>query len=331
MDNTGSRSGAAPAFKGRKYLSPLERQRVIAEAAFLAEDQRLLVETLIWTGARVSEVLMLSPLAFDLPGSVLTLPTLKQRKPVTRDIPLPPDLTARLDRHFHLIDAQRDPSLQDRPLWPISRTTAWRIVKAVMLRAGIAGIRATPRGLRHAFGVASLQAGVPVTLLKRWMGHARLSTTEIYVNVIGEEELSFARRFWSGAPTSAGFSASTPPSGQQHSRQSSASSGEGETRSGLFPHSIARPQIGWLIILLLFLLNVVTGTILMRQPVPEPAGAITTPASGHAAREQSTRNQVDRRTYTRLDAFTRNVEDFNVSSKRSPVTVEDRAKWSGQI
>jgi len=51
--------------------------------------------------------------------------------------------------------------------------------------------------MRHAFGVGSLQSGVPLSLLKRWLGHARLSTTEIYADVIGAEEIGFAERFWS--------------------------------------------------------------------------------------------------------------------------------------
>jgi site-specific recombinase XerD len=50
--------------------------------------------------------------------------------------------------------------------------------------------------LRHSFGVNALQAGVPLNLIQRWMDHARLSTTAIYADVIGPEEVSFAARFW---------------------------------------------------------------------------------------------------------------------------------------
>jgi integrase len=71
----------------------------------------------------------------------------------------------------------------------------------MMDAAGIAGHQARPHGLRHGFGVGALQAGVPITLLKRWMGHARLSTTEIYLDVIGPEEIAFARRFWASMAT----------------------------------------------------------------------------------------------------------------------------------
>jgi integrase/recombinase XerD len=59
------------------------------------------------------------------------------------------------------------------------------------------GRAACPRGLRHGFGVGSLQSGVPLNLVQRWLGHARISTTAIYADASGPEELAFARHFWS--------------------------------------------------------------------------------------------------------------------------------------
>ncbi|NOT70880.1 MAG: tyrosine-type recombinase/integrase [Hyphomicrobium sp.] len=67
--------------------------------------------------------------------------------------------------------------------------------QGVLAHAGISGRGACLRGLRHSFGVGTLQAGVPITLLQRWLRHARLSTTEIYTKVIGPEEIAFARLF----------------------------------------------------------------------------------------------------------------------------------------
>ena len=66
--------------------------------------------------------------------------------------------------------------------------------------AGIVGRHACPRGLRHGFGVGTLQAGVPLTLVQRWLGHARLTTTAIYAEVSGPEERGFADGYfrWSG-------------------------------------------------------------------------------------------------------------------------------------
>jgi site-specific recombinase XerC len=60
---------------------------------------------------------------------------------------------------------------------------------------------ATRAGLRHAFGVGSLQAGVPLNLVQRWLGHARISTTAIYAALCGPDELCFAALFWQdGSP-----------------------------------------------------------------------------------------------------------------------------------
>jgi integrase/recombinase XerD len=67
--------------------------------------------------------------------------------------------------------------------------------QALMARAGVTGHHASPRGLRHAFGIGTLQSGIPLNLTQRWMGHARISTTAIYVDASGPEELALAARF----------------------------------------------------------------------------------------------------------------------------------------
>ena len=152
---------------------------------------------LAWAGARVSEVLALTPSSFQIDSSIVTIVTLKRRKHSIREIPLPPGLMQSLNRFFRLQRLQREDNAPGR-LWTFCRMTAWRIVKRVMRLARVVGPQACPRGLRHGFGVGSLQAGVPVTLVQRWMGHARLSTTSIYLNVCGPEEIAFARHFWRG-------------------------------------------------------------------------------------------------------------------------------------
>jgi integrase/recombinase XerD len=58
------------------------------------------------------------------------------------------------------------------------------------------GPQATPKGLRHAFTVTALQGGVSITMAKRWLGHSRLSTAEIYAEAIGPEEQVIAGFLW---------------------------------------------------------------------------------------------------------------------------------------
>ncbi|NGZ07400.1 MAG: tyrosine-type recombinase/integrase [Magnetococcales bacterium] len=60
----------------------------------------------------------------------------------------------------------------------------------------MSGLQASPKGLRHAFAVASLQSGVPINFVRKWLGHSRLATTEIYADAVGEEEQNIAGRLW---------------------------------------------------------------------------------------------------------------------------------------
>jgi integrase len=78
-------------------------------------------------------------------------------------------------------------------LWPWSRMTGWRAVHAVMQAARLDGPHASPKGLRHGFGVAAVSAGIPLNLVQKWLGHAQLTTTAIYANAVGAEEKDIAR------------------------------------------------------------------------------------------------------------------------------------------
>jgi integrase len=62
--------------------------------------------------------------------------------------------------------------------------------------AGITGARATPRALRHTFGVQAVQDKIALSLIKKWLGHAKVETTAIYTEPIGDEERALARLMW---------------------------------------------------------------------------------------------------------------------------------------
>ena len=177
----------------RKYLNADERRRFLATLGELRPEEALFARLMFWTGARVSELLALRLSHFQLDAGLVAIRTLKRRRHSVREVPLPPTLVAELARHARDVSL---PASADPLLWQLHRVTAWRFVKGVMRQAGIAGPQASPRGLRHGFAIAALQAGVPLTLLQRWMGHSRLSTTAIYLAVSGPEERELAARFW---------------------------------------------------------------------------------------------------------------------------------------
>ncbi len=181
----------------RKYLNAAERARFIEAARLAPPEERLFFFVLRWSGARISEVLALTPAAIDIESGVANVLTLKRRRRgVMRQVPLPDDVLSELDQVFGLRQRQCDPEFSHRRIWQWSRTTAWRYVKEIMAAAGITGTPAMPKGLRHGFGVNAFQSNVPPHLVQRWLGHASLRTTAIYGNVIGADERDFAARMW---------------------------------------------------------------------------------------------------------------------------------------
>jgi integrase/recombinase XerD len=199
----------------RKYLNAAERQRFIEAAAFAEPEVRLFCLILRWSGARISEVLALTPAAIDIESGVANILTLKRRRHrIVRQVPLPRDVLGFLDRVFKLRIAQRDPQRATIRIWRWSRTTAWRYVKAVMASADIVGAPAMPKGLRHGFGVHALEADVPIHLVQRWLGHASLRTTTIYANVVGPEERALATRMWQKSRALTSMVRARPSSGR---------------------------------------------------------------------------------------------------------------------
>lgn len=177
----------------RKYLNGVERERALKAMGALPIEKALFAMTLAWTGGRISEVLALTRASLQVDAGVVAIVTLKRRQFCVREVPIPPELVAALDRHFSVT---RRAIHSDERLWPFSRTTAWRVIRQVMAAAHIIGRQACPRGLRHAFGVGTLQAGVPINLTQAWLGHASVATTAIYAAACGPEEIAFARRYW---------------------------------------------------------------------------------------------------------------------------------------
>lgn len=187
-----SGQGADTLFDGsgrRKYVSSAEWRRFQVAAAEAEPKTRTLCRTLAYTGCRISEALALTPASIDSETGRVVLRTLKRRKLVYRAVPVPSSLIGELKT---LCGGK---SSSDR-LWSWCRQTAWRRIKGVMAKAGIRGPQATPKGLRHSFGIANAEENIPPGLTQRWMGHARLETTVLYQHAVGREERAFAKRLW---------------------------------------------------------------------------------------------------------------------------------------
>lgn len=169
------------------YLEPEEVQAILAQpdrSTLIGQRDHALLSVLYNTGARIQEALDLCPQAirFEAPACVRLYG--KGRK--ERISPLWPETVALLKSLL-----ERTPRPVDAPLFvnrygnPLSASGV-RFKLADYVRAAekdtpsLAAKHVTPHSFRHATAVHLVAAGVDVTVIRSWLGHVSLETTNHY-------------------------------------------------------------------------------------------------------------------------------------------------------
>lgn len=149
------------------------------------------------TGMRMSEALSLTANSIDFSTKCVVVESLKKRRNgIFRQIPLSDEFLGELNLVFEIRSRQRIKKKRDQKLWDFTRRTGQRRVDKVMKCAGIIGEKSSSQGLRHSFGVACIMREIPLPVVQKWMGHASMETTAIYLQVVGKEEREIASRLW---------------------------------------------------------------------------------------------------------------------------------------
>ena len=174
----------------RKYLTSNERKKFNFICQSKDTSVQLFLLMLSHSGARISEVINLEAAQIDFAHGIVIIESLKKRKKgIFRAVPLP-------EEYLDSLKIYLEQNHIDKRIWEFTRRTASRHVKSLMTEAGIVGIQACAKGLRHGFAVSAIENNIPLNLIKNWMGHSSIETTAIYLNVSGQEERNFAKRMW---------------------------------------------------------------------------------------------------------------------------------------
>lgn len=148
-----------------------------------AQRLYVLLELLYATGMRVSELVGLPRSAVIRDASYLTITGKGGRE---RIVPLNDRGRDAVMAWLKQIEKQKVLFPADSGSGHLSRQVFARDLKALAGRAGIGAGRVSPHVLRHAFASHLLQGGADLRVVQTLLGHADISTTQIYTHVLDE-------------------------------------------------------------------------------------------------------------------------------------------------
>ena len=175
-------------------LSPTEVERLLESPSSINTPKNLrdvtLLNILYETGMRVTEVVSIQLEDVDLKHAILSSPT---RQGEAREIPLEDSTQALLVEYMAEGRPQLAKSKAERALFlnhrgeKLTRQGLWLIIKGYARQAGL-NAEVTPHTLRHSFAVHRLNKGSKLEDIQHLLGHANISTTQIYTQMEQVEE-----------------------------------------------------------------------------------------------------------------------------------------------
>ena len=154
-----------------------------------AQRDRALMETLYASGMRVTELVNLNLEDVHLKKKSIVCGANTQRK---REVPIYDKAVKALSRYISngrvqlLIDADEEALFLNHRGQRLTRQGLWLIIKRYVEQVGIEG-SVTPHTLRHSFATHMIDSGVDLREVQARLGHANLSTTQVYRQVSDED------------------------------------------------------------------------------------------------------------------------------------------------
>ncbi len=178
-----------------------EVERLLEAASSGGVRDRALLELLYAAGLRVSEAIGLDREDLSLDGAFVRVIGKgdKERLVPIGEISID-HLSAWLDgpraallAHHHVEPVRGGPLFLGDRGRRLARQQAWSAVNAAADRAGLGG-RVSPHTLRHSFATHLLEGGADLRVVQELLGHASISTTQLYTHLTGERIRDVYRR-----------------------------------------------------------------------------------------------------------------------------------------
>jgi integrase/recombinase XerD len=173
-----------------KYLDLADVDRLLAQpdtATPRGVRDKALIELLYATGLRVSELLSLRQPDVNLDAGYLTCIGKGDKQ---RLVPFGQTAAEWLRRYIsdarpQLLKKRKSPWLfvNAKGGTQLSRIGFWKILKEYGVKAGVSR-ELSPHVLRHSFATHLLERGADLRAIQMMLGHADLSTTQIYTHVL---------------------------------------------------------------------------------------------------------------------------------------------------
>lgn len=156
----------------------------------LGHRDRAILETLYGAGLRISELVGLDVDDVDVDAGTVLVRAGKGDR--SRRVPLGTHARRAIERYVTVVRPallQRSSGASARGALflnsrggRLTRQGCWKLLKAHAERAGL-GARVSPHTLRHSFATHMLDAGADIRVVQELLGHASLSTTQVYTLV----------------------------------------------------------------------------------------------------------------------------------------------------
>ena len=155
----------------------------------LGQRDRAMLETLYATGLRVSELVALRLHEIQLDMGIVRVFGKGGKE---RLVPLGEEARDWLRRYLAdgrqtlLARRQSDALFVTARASAMTRQAFWQLIKRYALQSGMDPARLSPHVLRHAFATHLLNHGADLRVVQMMLGHADISTTQIYTHVARE-------------------------------------------------------------------------------------------------------------------------------------------------